>query len=217
VAAAGQQTPQNTPGAAAAAACRSRRSSSSRIMLLLGNRVVARRLALVYLLATVASSADQQQQQQPPRSAASSCAQSCLEEGRGCRACVKAMAEQHFVTPRQLPLHYAKAHPSIPDPELAIAHHHFLDRPPHTLASAGGTAQHGSTAGEPHSRTGLSCTATSVYFLPRCLMWSLLLLAQGWPARLTRTALRCVHALASAPSQSACRTPHASFATVPSR
>lgn len=69
------------------------------------------------------------------RSAASTCAKACLEEGRGCRACVRTMAEEHYVTPRQLPLRYAKAHSSIPDPEVAIAHHHFLDRPPHTLDS----------------------------------------------------------------------------------
>ncbi len=89
------------------------------------------------VLLTTATCSHSTGQQQAPRSDATSCAESCLVDGRGCRACVKLMAEQHFVTPRSLALGYAKAHAGIPDPQVGIEHHHFRDRPPHTLGSAG--------------------------------------------------------------------------------
>lgn len=102
--------------------------------------------AVTTVLLTTATYSHSPGQQQAPRSDASSCAESCLVDGRGCRACVKLMAEQHFVTPRSLALGYAKAHAGIPDPQVAIEHHHFRDRPPYTLGGAGkhpvGTSSH---------------------------------------------------------------------------
>lgn len=93
--------------------------------------------AVTTVLLRTATCSEGTDQPQAPRSDASSCAESCLVEGRGCRACVKLMSEQHFVTPRLLALRYAKAHVGIPDPQVAIEHHHFRDRPPHTLGGAG--------------------------------------------------------------------------------
>jgi hypothetical protein len=94
------------------------------------------------------------------------CIERCLTAHEGCFECVKILSQERFSAPRKMllpfhkvsmhrisfrspspPMHkhplahssappHLQAHPSLPDPETRLRHHHFLDRPPWVPGSA---------------------------------------------------------------------------------
>jgi len=77
-----------------------------------------------------------------PMQTTPTCITACLKSNHGCRGCVQELVDR-LSTPRELSLAFHKAHSSVPDPEVALRHHHFLDRPPWVAGSSNETHRPG--------------------------------------------------------------------------
>ena len=68
-------------------------------------------------------------QRMRPLEPSPACVQRCMQNNKGCRDCVRQLAER-LSTPHTMAMPFHKAHPGLPDPVIGVTHHDFLDRPP---------------------------------------------------------------------------------------